>query len=853
MNGLNIKRIAALGLGAALVGSALAPIVSAATINNLTGLKKTDLIGTSGQPVVEILVGSTAAVSDVVWAGNIAARVAQLATVSVAGSGAKTVDFAVGGTATTTGAGETVETAADYSAQEAALLGIQVTDSKMPTLINETSAKLTWAGTEYTTTVKEVLKASSNVDFQSSTSSSAYALGEIYADISAGDLNYSVELGSPGIPLSANAYKNLDGNSDYDVKIPFLGKTYVLDETTADSLIMYADTTPTDLKTGDKLTVTPGASYAGKKMEVQLVDVVQVGSGSTTYEPKWALLIDGAVVKYVQKGATTSYDLRTQFGKSYFTDSIYVTNAGLNLAANTYTATVRTGAERIELKDNKGYPYVDDSTVDNYRPWKIDLVGNPVTKIVLQNQWAYSKTSGTESDNSNTKYVLKVGEEVVLPNDFAKFKFVGLQTKPTSEIQLGSVSGIENGGIKYVDLRGNTIEIPMYKQWTMDFNVPTEITIAGKDYTFWMSNLGLVGGAGHADSNIAWIAGKHSDAVDHKTWSNADVNVNVIDTRAVIGLDLGAQTATGSTILTDYLFVEDGNSGSGRTVALILKGNQDFNIQNKADGSTPRLRFSGTRYGLTGNSVAAYVPNTEDFMNTILDSNQGAWSSTKNFAADFNLVDNVNAVTNFYLETGDVAKVWEYKSIKGSDNNNLGPALDANSADWSIGTDVTDPLTSAINEDGTTITSDGSVFTIVVPDENRNVEAYLGGTTTSTGTTGGNTYAGVAVGETKGNVTVTAISGATSGVAPVVLASNLVKVAGATNGKAIIVGGQLVNSAAKMVTVEGTSTLEDVLKANGDYVASVLATGNIVVAGYSASDTGVAAQALINAIDGLLQ
>ncbi|MFA5931298.1 MAG: S-layer protein [archaeon] len=838
MKGLNVKRIVALGLGAALVGSALAPAVMAAAYSNMDQLKKENIVDATGTPVVDIIVGSMGQAPDVVWAGNIAAKVAQLATVDVAGSGTKTVDITVGGTSTTSGAGDTVESAVDYSAQEAAFNGIQVTDSKMPSLVNETSAKLTWAGTEYTTTVREVLKASSDVDFQGSTSSTAYAAGELYASINAGDLNYSIELGSPGIPLSANAYKNLDGNADYDVKIPFLGKTYVLDETTADSLIMYADTTPTDMKVGDKMTVTPNTSYVGKKMEVQLVDLIQVGSGNTTYEPKWALLIDGVATKYVQQGATSTYDLRTQFGKSYFTDSIYVTAAGLNLAANTYTATVRTGAQRIELKDGKGYPFTDDSTVDNYAAWKVDLVGNPVTKIVLQNQWAYSKTSGTESDNSNTKFVLKAGEEVKLPNDFAAFKFTGLQVKPTTEVQIGEVSGIESGGVKYIDARGNTISVPFYKQFTLDFNVPTEITISGKDYTFWIDSNPAY------DMNVAYIEGKHSDAVVHDTWTDIDVNKNKVLAGATVSLDLGAENTVGTTVNTDYIFVADNNSGN-ITAGLVLKGAQTFYLQNKADSTArPKLVFDETAV-----KGAYYVPNTEDFLNTILNNSIGAYDSAKHFSAEFTYTDNANDVANLYIETGDTAKAWEYKAIKSSDNNLVGPTLDANTADWSIGTDVDNMLSAAMTEDGTLIESDGSVFTLVVPDENRNAEAYLGGTATSTTTTGGTTYTGVAAGETKGNVTVTNITGATAGKA-IVPVGNIVKLdTDMANGKSIIVGGFMVNKAASNLVIKDGQTLDTMLTASGDYVAAVLADGKIVVAGWTASDTADAAKALIAALD----
>jgi len=850
MKGLNIKKIVALGLGAALVGSALAPAVMAAAYSNLTEklTSKSQIIDSAtGAPVVDVVVGTIGRPIDVVWAGNIAAKVAQMATVPT-GSGAATVDLTVGGSTSISGNGDTVESAVSFANPETAFEGIQVTDSKMPSLVNETSATLTWAGADYTTTVKEVLKGTMDVGFQGDTSSSKYAVGELFGTVNAGDINYSVELGSPGIPLSANAYKNLDGNSDYDVSIPFLGKVYKLDAVTADSLILYADTTPTDLKVGEKITVTPGPDYNGKKMEIQLVDLIQVGSGNTTYQPKWALLIDGVASKYVQKGADVAYDLRTEFGKSYFTDSIFVTSAGLNLAANSYTATVRTGSDRLELKDGKGFPFVDDSTIDDKEPWKVVLTqsGGIVSKINLVNQWSYKKTSGSESDTS--KYVLKVGEAVTMPNDFATFKFVGLQTKPTAEIQVGDISTIDGGGIKYADLRGDTVNVPFYKQFDIDFNKPTEVSIAGKDYTFWIDN-----GAASYDLNVAYISGKHGDALVHTTWDNIDVNNNAILATSTVPLDLGAENATGTTVNTNYLFVTDSNAG---LAGLVLKGAQTFNLSNKANStSIPKLVFNGTSNPVTGVNLAAYVPNTDDFLGTIMGSTLLAYNSSKYLAASLSYTDNSNYPASLYVRTGDTAKVWEYKAIKSSDNNLLGPSQDANAADWAIGADVTTPLTTALTTDGTIIDSDGSVFTLTVPDENRNAEVYLGGTDMTPTTVGGDIKTGLVVGGTAGNVTVKAINAPTAGVT-VTKVSNLVKPDTAVSGgKSILVGGWLANTqVASTLPIDSNGTkLSDVLVSDGDYVAAVLDSGSIVVAGWSAdgSDTASAAQALIAALDKL--
>ncbi len=146
MKGLNIKKIAAIGLGAALIGSAIAPIVSATQVSNVADLEKGDVVDSTGTPVVDVVVGSGAAVSDVVWAGNIAARVAQLATVSAAAScegGAATdgaVTVTVGGEVSTAGEGTTDENNVTFgSGVGSEFAAMSVDDSEYPGLVNDSS------------------------------------------------------------------------------------------------------------------------------------------------------------------------------------------------------------------------------------------------------------------------------------------------------------------------------------------------------------------------------------------------------------------------------------------------------------------------------------------------------------------------------------------------------------------------------------------------------------------------------------------------------------------------------------------------------------------------------------------
>lgn len=98
MKGLNVKRIAALAVGAAILGATLA-YAGAVTYSN------TQIITADGTPNVKVVVGANAAASDGVAAANIAALIGNLAFTS------QQVTATVGGTAglgcTVTGAGGT--------------------------------------------------------------------------------------------------------------------------------------------------------------------------------------------------------------------------------------------------------------------------------------------------------------------------------------------------------------------------------------------------------------------------------------------------------------------------------------------------------------------------------------------------------------------------------------------------------------------------------------------------------------------------------------------------------------------------------------------------------------------------
>src|SRR3989338_5295794 len=174
MKKMGVKKLAAIATGAALVGTALAPFVSAAAAD----IQKSHLYDATGAPAVNVVVGSRAAVSDVVWAGNISAALARNAvttgTVQVtstgdAGAGQATVsnvsvDFLVGGTTTVTGGksykanlDSATQTQVDYETWDGTIPGhLNLTSANLEHLYNE-SDTYRHSGSNTSITIKETI------------------------------------------------------------------------------------------------------------------------------------------------------------------------------------------------------------------------------------------------------------------------------------------------------------------------------------------------------------------------------------------------------------------------------------------------------------------------------------------------------------------------------------------------------------------------------------------------------------------------------------------------------------------------------------------------------------------------
>jgi hypothetical protein len=266
-----------------------------------------------------------------------------------------------------------------------------------------------------------------------------------------------------------------------------------------------------------------------------------------------------------------------------------------------------------------------------------------------------------------------------------------------------------------------------------------------------------------------------------------------------------------------------------------------------------------------------YVPNTPDLP---ADSNGGSAYNVNNYHVAIFQVDDQDSG-----ETGAGIKDWNFAvdaqagvgnliALPNSQLSTYGfeAYFDYNGVSFALSENTNQSYPKAGYDDyGTNVSLSNHVATIVIPENRPQAELQVSGTSTTTTATGGDKLTGLAKGDSKStsggttvtvdDITYTATCGAAAGssctpseaVVVVPLSGDLVQTdALPAAGKVVIVGGYLVNSLAKGIG------LEDKLKVAGDKVAEKLDNGNIVVAGYTAADTGAAAQELIDELTALL-
>ena len=288
MRGFEVKKLVAIAAGAAMVGTALAPFALAAAPT------KADLYDlASGQPKINVAVGSKAALSDAVWAGNIAAKLAEKATVkkTAAASGAagtakaevkdKSVDLVVGGKVVFGAGSKEVKVAMDSASATGATqreLDLNAFTSSTLTHLYNTSLSEKRAGSNYSITVQEQVYLTADAKFDTTT-----GITDFVATVDPGWMEYRIDYGT-GVELdesSSTAY-NDSGSSDL-VKTPLFGDLYEINKVdfnsaTANIKFVKSAATLKVLKGEEIKDLVGDNTYAGQAMSVKFLEVVKSGT-----------------------------------------------------------------------------------------------------------------------------------------------------------------------------------------------------------------------------------------------------------------------------------------------------------------------------------------------------------------------------------------------------------------------------------------------------------------------------------------------------------------------------------------------------------------------------------------------
>ena len=479
MKRINVKRLAAIGAGAALVASALMPAASAAVFAS-----RDELIN-NGVPVYDVVVGNSW--HDAMWAGNIAAKLAQLAYTETPvqvekslgeGAGGEevtpqatvsdlSVDLVVGGEVTYTEGSAYMYDDAYLNSVDGTTPEInaeEFTHSKLSTLIDE-SWSYTEAGSAKTQTVREFIGLTADAKFDAHKD-----VKDLVLYIDDDSFYYKVTL-SEGIPFGHT-------KSDTDIyTVPFFGKKFTVLKVSADGkeMTLIDEANKETYYNGERITGLKGRDdWEGQTLEIEFETLVydsQVGD----YKAKLSL--------YDSEG--NKIDTRT-VGKDTFLENVFIVNGQYPLKTSVYIedlgkedvsgkgyVVVTVGTNTVLLKDGDKYPYKQGaSTSEKY--WRVemsrDLVNNKVTGFRIYNagidgvsEWdrdmpVYAQEDSLTDNGDKSVAIFLNGESEDVPGyGFAKVRFYGFdKSERFSEFKF------DDHTLYYSDTDETQHAIPMY-------------------------------------------------------------------------------------------------------------------------------------------------------------------------------------------------------------------------------------------------------------------------------------------------------------------------------------------------------------------------------------------------------
>ncbi|MFH1255791.1 MAG: S-layer protein [Candidatus Diapherotrites archaeon] len=604
MKGLTIKKLAAIAAGAVLVGTALAPIVTA------IDLQRSDIYKSNGSPAVDIVVGKMAQVSDAVWAGNIAAKIASKAAtstdVAISGGGEGgtanpsdlSVDLAIGGVVAY-GAGSKQYKVNLNSASGANEIDANIlTSSQLTNLYN---SDVTIKVNASTSTIREQEKITVTIDtkFDKTTD-----VKDLVGMIGSSQFQYKVDLGT-GVPLNGSGNKNYsyytDGGSSDNVKLPFFGTTYELKtadfNSTTQNVKLVRSSAKETYNEGQTITGLKGRGTAdGKDLSVKVVQITQSGPASGSFNVTLELY-DGETRLDTQT-ISASTDLSETFvdaaGDLVLASNLFVDTIALATTTSTGYIEITKGTDTVVLYSGKGYPY-DSSNISGPYDYTVSFTTSGLngssakfTGIVIQNsreRWD-SGTSVLYPTNVNQSLTGTEGTQAVFGNaladgvagkGYAKVEFQGFEgTQSKTSIKLGKITGTNPaldqasyGGAEFYDASGGVHRIP-FALGLSDGGGQTgsgSFTFDGATIAYRVNyGSGTSARSGTRDVNITVTTG---DYVNGRTWTITDTN----EAQALVSVSGGIGVLTDTLGLGNWQIGTDANTAVDGVTYKLLDAN----------------------------------------------------------------------------------------------------------------------------------------------------------------------------------------------------------------------------------------------------------------------------------------
>ncbi len=584
MKGFNVKKLAAIATGAVLLGTAIAPLVSA------TNVTKEDIYNKDGSPKVNIVVGSEAAVSDAVWAGNLAAKIAEKAYTTqavevsaTAGDGDiganldlsnLTVDVTVGGTVTF-GAGSKVYnvllnsgsasgdtevlTATDSSDTNA------LTDAQLPHLFNASLVQKVNNGDQSNQSTSLTVKELIGVDADARFHTDGSTIKDIVTKIDSGDFSYKVVIGASttGVDLGSTSFT--DGSDD-NVKVVFFGEEYELNTATltgAKNLKLVKTSAKESYNEGESIEGLVGDNaYDGQEVTVKVVQIVQTGAASASYKATFEIYdAEGNLIdtQTVAQGENLRSVFKDNSGNEALTSNLYVETIAVGSTTGVGYVEITKGTDTLELLDGKLYPY--DSTVSTgTKAYNVIITAgtsdaNSLYSIEVRNsseKWSsvggdsydFGPLYPTKSEQSLTG---KTGKQAVflqgLPDGtagkgYAKVEFVGFEDKEEkTSVEIGrGVSGLAASSVGGVSFRADNDalrQIPFYVKMS-DTNAGSTFNFEGKDV--WYTMRFATGSGGKDTANDYNILVQTDDVINGRTWTITNANFDNNTALSIAGI-----------------------------------------------------------------------------------------------------------------------------------------------------------------------------------------------------------------------------------------------------------------------------------------------------------------------------